>query len=166
RPQDSWDHARARGSTEDLRRRQEPGLCRVAAHAGAAQRVHAVGREHRAGKQIDVNIKYFHTLEYADGWYEFVFPMVVGPRFNPPGMTNGIGEVPRGKSGQSGQNTEVHYLAPGERSGHDIALKLDIDAGTPIEEFRCKTHDVTPQQPSPEHLSISLNQNDSLPNRD
>ncbi|MHC4302188.1 MAG: VIT domain-containing protein, partial [Planctomycetota bacterium] len=39
------------------------------------------------GKEIDVNIKYFNTLAYVDGWYEFVFPMVVGPRFNPPGYT-------------------------------------------------------------------------------
>src|SRR5439155_24666259 len=36
------------------------------------------------GREIDVSIKYFHTLAYLDGWYEFVFPMVVGPRFNPP----------------------------------------------------------------------------------
>ena len=50
------------------------------------------------GKEIDVNIKYFHTLDYVDGWYEFVFPMVVGPRFNPPGLTNGIGAVARGQS--------------------------------------------------------------------
>ena len=68
------------------------------------------------GKEIDVNIKYFHTLDYVDGWYEFVFPMVVGPRFNPPGLTNGIGAVARGQSGVSGQSTEVHYLRPGERS--------------------------------------------------
>src|SRR5205809_7658763 len=75
------------------------------------------------GKQIDVNIRYFNTLQYVDGWYEFVFPMVVGPRFNPAGTTNGIGAVARGKSGESGQSTEGHYLAPGERTGHDIALK-------------------------------------------
>jgi len=43
------------------------------------------------GKKIDVHISYLHTLEYVDGWYEFAFPMVVGPRFNPPGITNGIG---------------------------------------------------------------------------
>src|SRR5712672_3175170 len=48
------------------------------------------------GREIDVTIKYFHTLEYADGWYEFVFPMVVGPRFNPAGTTDGVGAVPRG----------------------------------------------------------------------
>src|SRR5438477_12775776 len=74
------------------------------------------------GKEIDVNITYLQTLEYADGWYEFVFPMVVGPRFNPAGSTNGVGPVARGKSGQSGQSTEVHYLAPGERTGHDVSL--------------------------------------------
>ena len=37
------------------------------------------------GKAIDVDITYFHTLAYKDGWYSFVFPTVVGPRFNPPG---------------------------------------------------------------------------------
>ena len=36
------------------------------------------------GKKIDINIRYFNTLQYDDGAYEFVFPMVVGPRFNPP----------------------------------------------------------------------------------
>ena len=44
------------------------------------------------GKRIDVSVRYFHTLSYADGWYEWVFPMVVGPRFNPPGTSQGVGE--------------------------------------------------------------------------
>jgi len=47
------------------------------------------------GKAIDVTIQYFHTLACSDGWYEFVFPMVVGPRFNPPGTTDGVGAAPR-----------------------------------------------------------------------
>ena len=69
------------------------------------------------GKQIDVNVKYFHTLEYVDGWYEYVFPMVVGPRFNPPGYSEGIGAAGRGDRGASGQAKEVQYLRPTERSG-------------------------------------------------
>ena len=118
------------------------------------------------GKQIDVNIKYFHTLEYADGWYEFVFPMVVGPRFNPPGMTDGIGAVARGATGLSGQSTTVHYLRPGEHTGHDISLKVDVDAGVPIEEFQCQTHQVTSEAVSAEHLTVALTPADSLPNKD
>jgi len=118
------------------------------------------------GKEIDVTIRYFQTLEYADGWYEFVFPMVVGPRFNPPGTTSGIGAVARGAAGTSGQQTEVQYLKPGERSGHDISLRLDVDAGVAIEEFRCATHDVTHESPSPERLTVALKPGDSIPNRD
>lgn len=118
------------------------------------------------GKEIDVTIKYFHTLEYADGWYEFVFPMVVGPRFNPPGMTNGIGAAARGGAGASAQKTEVQYLKPGERSGHDISLRVDVDAGVRIEEFQCRTHDVTHESASGEKLSVALQPHDNIPNRD
>jgi len=118
------------------------------------------------GKEIDVNIKYFNTLAYVDGWYEFVFPMVVGPRFNPPGYTDGVGAVARGKSGISGQKTEVQYLKPGERSGHDISLSLDIDAGVAIEEVACATHVITKTAISPENLAVKLSPRDSIPNKD
>ena len=118
------------------------------------------------GKEIDVELNYFHTLEWADGWYEFVFPTVVGPRFNPPGMTNGIGAVARGAHGTSGQSTEVQYLKPGERSGHDIALKLDINAGVTIEETECATHVVSKETPSAERLVVTLSPNDRIPNKD
>jgi len=117
------------------------------------------------GKEILVELKYFHNLSYVDGWYEFVFPMVVGPRFNPPGTTNGIGAVARNNGGASQQATEIHYLAPGERSTHDIGLTVDIQAGVPIEEFECKTHQITHQSSSPEHLVASLEAGD-VPNRD
>ena len=59
------------------------------------------------GKRIDVEITYFHTLSYLDGWYEYTFPMVVAPRYNPAGTTLGVGAVARGLRGASGQRTEV-----------------------------------------------------------
>ena len=118
------------------------------------------------GKQIDVTIHYFNTLAYADGWYEFVFPMVVGPRFNPPGNTDGIGAAAPGKPGASGQKTEVPYLAPGERSGHDIGLACRIDAGVKIEEIACRSHVIEKQQESPEAVQVKLSARDSIPNKD
>ena len=118
------------------------------------------------GKNIDVNIKYFNTLAYVDGWYEFVFPMVVGPRFNPPGYTDGVGAVARGKNGISGQKTEVQYLKPGERSGHDIAVTVDVDAGVKIEEVECKNHVITKTSTVPEKLTVKLSSFDSIPNKD
>jgi Ca-activated chloride channel homolog len=111
-------------------------------------------------------IRYIQTLSYVDGWYEFVFPMVVGPRFNPPGMTNGIGDVAHGQTGASEQKTEVHYLKPGERSTHDLGLTVNVDAGVPIETFECKTHQVAHQSPAPEKLTVSLDPASHVPNRD
>jgi len=133
------------------------------------------------GKQIDVKIKYFHTLAYADGWYEFVFPMVVGPRFNPPGPASGrslddrfhpsakgggVGAVARGQHGISGQKTEVQYLRPGERSGHDVSLTVDVNASVAIEELVCRTHNVSREAVSPERLVVALNSADRIPNKD
>ncbi len=129
------------------------------------------------GKQIDINIRYFHTLAYVDGSYEFVFPMVVGPRFNPlerlasepvkqPGSADGVGAVGRGAHGISGQSTEVQYLKPNERSGHDISLAVDIDAGVHIENLQCRSHQINTQRVQGNHATVSLADADRIPNKD
>jgi Ca-activated chloride channel family protein len=118
------------------------------------------------GHDIDVTLRYFNTLRQEDGWYEFVFPMVVGPRFNPPGSAKGVGAVARGASGASVQPTEVSFLAPGERSGHDIALKVDLDAGMEIQELVCKTHRIEQTAKGPGHTIVTLSPSDTVPNKD
>ncbi|MBN1491530.1 MAG: hypothetical protein JXA69_16580, partial [Phycisphaerae bacterium] len=118
------------------------------------------------GKRIDIDIRYFHTLAYSQGAYEFVFPMVVGPRFNPPGSTDGVGAVGRGSRGGSGPKTDVHYLRPGERSGHDIAVNVDIHAGVAIEDVSSPSHAITRTAHSPEHVRVALNPLDRIPNKD
>ena len=119
------------------------------------------------GKQIDVKIRYFHTLSYSDGWYEFVFPMVVGPRFNPSASSEGIGAVARGSAGTSGQTKEIQYLRPGERSGHDVALNLRLDAGVAVEEMECKTHRVEINKSAGgSSAQVTLATGDRIPNKD
>ena len=119
------------------------------------------------GKQIDVDIKYFNALTYGDGWYEFAFPMVVGPRFNPQGSTDGIGAKAHGSAvGSTGQQTEISYLRPDQRSGHDISLALDIDAGVNIEQLDSRNHAVDVKTISPTHAQVTLKSEDSIPNKD
>lgn len=118
------------------------------------------------GKAIDINITYFNTLAYVDGAYEFVFPMVVGPRFNPPGSTDGVGAVAHGQSGISGQKTEVQYLKPTERSGHDIGLKLTIDAGVSIEKIQSVNHVVQVGRSGDSRAEVALSPLDAIPNKD
>jgi Ca-activated chloride channel family protein len=118
------------------------------------------------GKKIDISIKYFHTLSYQDGWFEWVFPMVVGPRYNPGGSTNGVGAVARDARGASGQTTEIQYLRPSERSGHDIALKVDVDAGVSIEELVSVNHKIRRIDGTKHAALVQLDPADSLPNKD
>jgi Ca-activated chloride channel family protein len=149
-----YQHARRQGYVASLMTQERPNIF--------TQSVANI----EPGKQIDVKISYYHTLPYVDGWYEFVFPMVVGPRYNPPGTAKGIGSVPRGARGASGQNSEIEYLNPDERSGHDIALKVEVNTGVDIEELVCRTHVITRQVESPARSVVSLGPNDRIPNRD
>src|SRR5215216_7380735 len=71
------------------------------------------------GEQVKITISYVETLQYENGAYEFVFPMVVGPRYVP-------GVVKEGRSGTD-QVPDASRITPksppaGMRSGHDISL--------------------------------------------
>jgi Ca-activated chloride channel family protein len=110
------------------------------------------------GKEIDVQITYFHTLRYQEGTFEFVFPMVVGPRYNPAGFQDGVGAVSAGARGRSGQATEIEYLPPGEISAADIALEVNVDGGL---DFKSPTHAIRV-----DGSKVSLSPNDRIPNRD
>ncbi|HKS16150.1 MAG TPA: VIT and VWA domain-containing protein, partial [Planctomycetota bacterium] len=118
------------------------------------------------GKQIDIDITYFHSLKYAKGEYEFHFPMVVGPRYNPADSTGGVGAVPRDATGTSGQSTEVSYLAPEEITSNDITLEVDVDAGLPIEKLESPSHIIQVDRPEPSKAKVKLAPNDRIPNKD
>ncbi len=107
----------------------------------------------KPGEQIDVTIRYTESLKFEGGNYEFVFPMVVGPRFIPgtPIDTNTSGggtatapmtlnrdtdEVP------DASRLNAPVLPPGTRSGHDIGVTVEIDAGVPIQNVRSTSHQI------------------------
>ena len=115
------------------------------------------------GKQIDIDVRYFNTLQWDNGAYEFVFPMVIGPRFNPPGSTDPIATVARGQRTSAGN--EIEYLAPNERSGHDISLTVNVHTGVNIEHIE-SNHLIQIEQQNSGHHRITLATADSIPNRD
>lgn len=116
------------------------------------------------GKSIDVDIKYFHTLAYNDGWYSFVLPTVVGPRYNPPGSKDPLVPVPQGARVDSTETT-IPYLRPGQRSAHDISIDVEIDAGVAIETLQ-STHQIASTRPAPEIARVRLANQSTIPNRD
>ncbi|HEX6812808.1 MAG TPA: VIT domain-containing protein [Planctomycetota bacterium] len=118
------------------------------------------------GKGIDVRLRYFHTLAYGSDGYEFVFPMVVGPRYNPPGWQQGIGAVPAGAPGTSGQPTEVAYLQPEVRAASEVSLAVDVDAGMPLGAVVSPSHTVEVERQGGSCAKVRLAGGSTIPNRD
>jgi Ca-activated chloride channel homolog len=118
------------------------------------------------GKSIDVRLRYVHTLAYASGSFEFVFPMVVGPRYNPPGWRDGIGVAPAHQNQTPSQPTSVGYLPPNERPANDVAVSIDVDAGMPIGDIQSPSHAVTIERSGPNRATVQLAAGSTIPNRD
>ncbi|MFH1724198.1 MAG: VIT domain-containing protein [Elusimicrobiota bacterium] len=123
-----------------------------------------------AGETVFVKIRYVHELKYDDGIYRFVFPMVVGPRFI-PGFRLSRQDL---GSGWSMDTTAVpdasritpHVLTPGERNGHDISLRVRIDAGLPIKGLRSKSHLVDIRKRGSGVAEVQIRPSDRIPNKD
>ena len=150
-----YEQARAQGHVASLLQQERPNIF--------TQKVANI----ESGKSIDIDITYFGTLPYRNGGFEFVFPMVVGPRYNPSGTTDPIAALPRGgAAGSSNSGTAVTYLPPNERSGHDIDITLTLDAGVSIESMDSTTHAVSVDQTSATTAVVTLSPLDTIPNRD
>ena len=117
------------------------------------------------GDHVKITISYVETLSYVNGAYEFVFPMVVGPRYlpgpvRPPGTQGGVEPV--------SQTSRIapKNLAPGTRSGHDISLEVALDAGLIIDKLSSTTHPVDIQRPDNRSARLRLKENATIPNKD
>ena len=105
------------------------------------------------GEQVKITISYVEILNYVNGAYEFVFPMVVGPRYIPRGVPDAARIKPRA-------------LPAGMRSGHDVSLDITLDAGLIIDDLSSKTHAVDIQRPDPHSARLRLKENSTIPNKD
>jgi Ca-activated chloride channel family protein len=120
------------------------------------------------GEQVTVTISYVETLRYEAGSYEFVFPMVVGPRYIPgqPTRYQGSGWAPDTNRVPDASHITPWVAAKGTRAGHDISLALALDAGVPIQDMRSKTHDIDVDRKSPSRITVRLRDEATIPNKD
>lgn len=120
-------------------------------------------------KTIDVVLRYVQDMTYDAGEYEFVFPMVVGPRYMPGAP---LDEAPSG-TGTHADTTSVPdasrisppVLGKGQRSGHDISLEVLASAEGAVSSFEVPTHAVTTEKKDGA-LRVRLDRKDTIPNRD
>ena len=120
------------------------------------------------GEQVVVTISYLQTLEYEDGAYQFVFPMVVGPRYIPGQAT---GKQAGGWAPDTDKVPDASKITPqvtpkGTRAGHDISIELAIDAGVPIQQLRSRTHDIDVERIGASRAVVKLKNMAEIPNKD
>lgn len=120
------------------------------------------------GEQVSVTISYSETLQYADGSYEFVFPMVVGPRYIPgqPTGKQGGGWAPDTDKVPDASRITPHVAMLGTRAGHDISLELAIDAGVPIQALRSTSHQIDVERTGASGAKVKLHSENEIPNKD
>ncbi len=123
------------------------------------------------GEQIRVELKYVEDLLPDGARYEFVFPMVVGPRYmggSAPARTSSGG---KGWARDSRRVPDASRISPrllrkGKRPGRDISLRLRIDGGgVAVKHLRVITHgaSVSDNQGVP---TVTLDPADTIPNKD
>jgi Ca-activated chloride channel family protein len=120
------------------------------------------------GAHVRIIISYVEVLEYEDGKYQFVFPMVVGPRYipgTPMGKTGG-GFSPDTTAVPDASRITPNVTPPGTRAGHDISIQVDLDAGVPITYVKSTLHEIDVNQKSNASAHIELRTKKTLPNRD
>ncbi|MEZ5426946.1 MAG: VIT domain-containing protein [Pyrinomonadaceae bacterium] len=105
------------------------------------------------GEKVVVEISYVEPLKYEGGSYEFVFPMVIGQRYNP----------------DSAEPDDAARISPSvakERAGHDISLEVDLEAGVPIEAIESESHQVNTLNLGSDSAKVSLRDEKTIPNKD
>lgn len=136
-----FNDARRRGQTAALLNQERPNIF--------TQSVTNIG----PGERVRIVIQYVETVKYEDGHYEWVFPMVVGPRYIPSSVPNP-------------HDLQPHRTSQGTRAGHDINVRVSVDAGLPLRELTSATHAVDTLRGDASHALVSLKNQQSIPNQD
>lgn len=107
------------------------------------------------GEKVTVTISYVETLKYEDGAYEFVFPMVVGPRY-----VQGSAQVP------DAAKVTPPVTPQGTRAGHNISLEVALDAGVPLDDLKSASHEIEVERPNGWSARVQLKNRNEIPNKD
>lgn len=141
------------------------------------------------GEKVTVTISYVETLKYEDGSYEFVFPMVVGPRYIPGAPVGSRGETtganslqsnsPAGSAREGRDTTQVRdgsritppvaldpQTGSPTRAGHDISIEVALDAGVPIDGIKSTLHQIDLERPTDHSAFVRLKNIAEIPNKD
>jgi Ca-activated chloride channel homolog len=85
------------------------------------------------GDDITVEMRYTELLVPSEGQYRFVFPTVVGPRYN---------GSPASGSGVAERWPSAPFLHQNEPARSSFSLKAAITSAVPVQEIKCGSHKI------------------------
>jgi Ca-activated chloride channel family protein len=120
------------------------------------------------GEQVTVTISYLQSLEYENGAYQFIFPMVVAPRYIPG---DAVGKQAGGWAPDTDQVPDASKITPqvaakGTRAGHDISIELALDAGVPLLQLGSVSHEIEVDRTGASSATVKLKNLTEIPNKD
>ena len=133
------------------------------------------------GLPVKIELKYVQTVPKIDGDYELVMPLVVGPRFQPPGVAEpftdqaGVDDEAPAPEQRFGtwelqalpEYPPVHGLdIPDTVDAERVSIRLSIDGGMPIQHVRSDTHMLDVQADSERVWDVRLAAGRIIDNRD
>ncbi len=151
-----YDDAVARGNLAGLLDQERPNIF--------TQRIANM----RPGEAVEVVIHYVEDLHYDHGTWRLVFPTVVGPRYIPgaPIGATGHGWSPDTDRVPDASRITPPVLRPGERSGHDLAIRVELAPGFAIRELGSSSHRIVTDRHGRDRAVIELAPRDRIPNKD
>ncbi|MBN1355273.1 VWA domain-containing protein [bacterium] len=151
-----YDQARQNGRTASLLTQERPNIF--------TQSVANI----LPGDDVRIVISYVQDMKYDRGEYEFNYPMVVGPRFIPgiPAGRQGGGWSDDTDAVPDASRITPPVLEPGTRSGHDISLEVDLNAGVPIQNIHSPSHRIRIERIGESESHVEIAPDDIIPNKD
>ncbi|MCJ7773111.1 MAG: AgmX/PglI C-terminal domain-containing protein, partial [Desulfobacterales bacterium] len=100
---------------------------------------------------ITVELKYTELLVPTDSVYSFIYPTVVGPRYT---------EKSAGTAPTYDRWTKNPYLRQGELPANTLSIDINLNAGLPIKDIGCRSHQVNIDYKGSDHALVKLKESE------
>lgn len=104
------------------------------------------------GDVIEVEMKYTELLIPTDGEYEFVYPTVVGPRYSNQTLAS---------ADKDDKFVATPYTKEGEEPSYNFDLKVQVNAGMPIQNVTVGTHKTAITYPNVKTALVKLDKSEN-----
>ncbi len=140
------------------------------ARPGAAERLHAVGRQHHARRARDGRHQLRRDAEVRGGHLRVRLPDGRRPALHPRHADGAQGSARAARRTPTACPTprasRRRVARPGTRAGHDISVEVSLDAGVPVEGLKSSSHEIDVERPSPSGARVRLQSLAVIPNKD